>query len=101
MWDFELKNIIKLPKVDQQSQVFVGFSTLESSKPEGAEFGIRVELRKVRVEVLRFNNERTVRMETMMAAYLAVQHIEDAGQQSPDKACRITLLKENVELLRG
>ena len=81
--------------------MLIRFSTLESSKPEGAEFGIRVELRKVRVEVLGFNDERTVRMETMMAAYLVVQYVEDAGQQSPDKSCRTMLLEETVELLRG
>ena len=81
--------------------MLVGFSTLESSKPEGVEFGIRVELRKVRVEVLGFNNERTVRMETMMAAYLVAQYVKDAGQQSPDKSCRTMLLEETVELLRG
>jgi len=52
IWGFELKDIIKSLKVDQQSQVLIRFSTLKGSKPEGVEFGIRVELRKVRVEVL-------------------------------------------------
>ena len=36
-----------------------------------------------------------------MAGYLVVQHVEDAGQQSPDKFCRMMLLEETVELLRG
>jgi len=40
-------------------------------------------------------------METMMTAYLVVQYVEDAGQQSPDKSCRTMLLEETVELLRG